>query len=921
MRKLLWILLFILPVTAKSQTGTITISSDLRGTDFEYFVTKVEQTHPVKFYYDPSWTDSIKMDYPQGTTELNEILRSALASQGIYSTINSHGQVILSKDVLIRKELLGDYFKVPESLSGRKKLDAREKETNGNRHGTGGTDNGSQVIYIGSASQRSQGTEATLSGYITEAETGEPIIGAVVYVEDLEMGLISDHAGYYVIPLPKGRHFINFHFLGKKDVRHQVVMNADGYLDIELTEKVTQLRGVEVVADRDRNVAGLQVGLAKVDIKTIKELPSAMGEADVVKAALLLPGVQTVGEGASGFNVRGGSTDQNLFLINNAPIFNSSHLFGFFSVFNPDVISEFKLYKSGIPAVYGGRISSVFDINTKNGNKKKFAASGGISPITGRLMVEGPIIRDKTSFIIGARSTYSDWILKRINNQSIRNSNASFYDANAKIHHEFNKNNSLVVSGYYSNDYFKLNSDTVYDYTNLNASVSWKHLFSEKLIGLFSGIFSRYNYNISSTARPVSAFEMAYEIDYKEFKADLTWFPRYNHKVNFGLNSIWYLLSPGDFYGKGPESIISPVYIDSERGLESALYISDEYTVNPRLSIYAGIRLSGFMNMGPGDVYSYIDDLPRETYNIVDTVSYSSAKIIKPYFGPELRFSVRYRLGRSNSIKLSYNRMRQYLHMLSNTTAISPTDTWKLSDSYIRPQIGDQVAIGYYHDFYQNSIETSAEIYYKNIKDMIEYKGGAELLLNETIETDLVNGKGRAYGFELMIKKKAGSLNGWIGYTYSRALIQVTSDFLYERINDGEYFPANHDKPHDFTMVGNFKFSRRFSMSSSVTYSTGRPITFPVARYYFRQNTLLHYSNRNEFRIPDYFRWDLSVNLEGNLKIKKLAHSSWSLSVYNVTGRDNVYSIYFTSKEGRVNGYQMSIFSQPITTLTYNFRF
>ena len=906
-----------------AQKPSMQIDENLNGLLFSKFVERVEEICPVNFFYNPLWVDSFYIEYPEHITDLTEILRQTLPREKITFVIDQDGNIVLSKDVLFQTRLLTDFFMVPKKLEERTEEEDNQIWLSKNETDvvSDQTTDETQIIYIGQVSKSNDGSRATISGYITDSETGEPVIGAVVYAEDLELGVVSDLDGYYVLSITKGSHILSFHFLGKKDIRYYVHLYSDGNMNVEMSEKITQLRGVEIIADRDRNVAGLQIGLAKIDVKSIKELPTAMGETDIIKAALLLPGVQTVGEAASGFNVRGGSTDQNLFLINNAPIFNSSHLFGFFSVFNPDMINEFKLYKSGIPANYGGRISSVFDIVTKPGNNKKFSANGGISPVTGRLTVEGPLIRDKSSFIIGGRTTYSDWILKRLKNPAFRNSDASFYDVNARINHDFNKKNSLNISGYFSHDYFRLNSDTTYYYTNRNATISLKHLFSDKLIGLFSGIYSRYDYRINSQGKPVSAFEMTYDINYREIKTDFTWFPRYDHKINFGASSIWYLLNSGNIYGIGEESAIAPLKLEDERGIESAIYFSDEYTVNQRLSLYMGIRLSSFLCYGPRTVYTYYDNLPKESYNIKDTTEYRKGSLIQPYYGPELRISVRYRLGSKSSVKISYNRMRQYLHMLTNTTAISPTDTWKLSDSHIRPQIGDQVALGFYHDFYKGVIETSAEIYYKKITDIIEYKGGAELLLNEMIETDLINGNGRAYGFEVMLKRKSGRLNGWLGYTYSRTWIRSMSDFPEEKINDGEFFPANHDKPHDLTIVGNYKFSRRFSVSSTFTYSTGRPITYPVAKYRYRNKFLLHYSDRNEYRIPDYLRWDLSMNLEGNLKSKKIAHGSWSLSVYNVTGRNNVYSIYFISETRKVSGYKLSIFSRPIVTLTYNFRF
>jgi len=805
LRKLLIItgLIFHLGILA-AQEPDVQVRDNLNGLTFPDFAERVESSSPVHFYFNPGWLDSVIIEYPVHLTSLSEILRHTLESRNIFFFTDPEGNIILTRGASVTTGLVPGFFEMPEQFDqGTGHLQPLAGEPVTDKTVEQVADQNS-VVYIGQASQGNGTGAVIVSGYITDSETGEPITGAVVYVEDLEIGVVSDLDGYYVISVPRGKHILSFNFLGKKEIRQYIHLYSDGNMNVEMSEKITQLKGVEIVADRERNVAGMQIGLSKIDIKSIRELPAVMGEADIIRAALLLPGVQTVGEGASGFNVRGGSTDQNLILINNAPVFNSSHLFGFFSVFNPDIISELKLYKSGIPASYGGRISSVFDIITKTGNKKKISVNGGISPVTGRLMIEGPLIKDKASFIIGCRTTYSDWILSRIESPSLKNSDASFYDLNARISYDINKNNSIDVTGYVSHDFLMLHSDTTYNYNNRNATISYKHLFSEKLIGSFSGIYSYYEYGIASRQNPATAFEMIYDIEDMEVKSDFTWFLRYDHKINFGAGSVWYLLNPGDLYPTGEESVIAPVRLEYERGMEHSIYISDEYTINQKLSMYAGFRFSSFLYMGPKTVYSYYEQLPKETYNISDTAVYGNGSLIQPYFGPEFRFSVRYKTGINSSLKISYNRMRQYLHMLSNTTAISPTDTWKLSNPYIRPQVGDQVAIGMYYDFYKGSVETSAEIYYKNISNIIEYKGGAELLLNKTIETDLVNGTGKAYGLEMMLRKKSGRLNGWIGYTYSRTWIRASSIFPEENINDGEYFPANYDKPHDLTMAGNY---------------------------------------------------------------------------------------------------------------------
>jgi hypothetical protein len=884
---------------------------------FPGFVEEMEGAFPVRFFFITRWVDSVRVVQSATGEPLSSVLHQTLTPHGLYFHREAD-YIFLSKERPIDPDLMQGFSNTDSTFRAEERIAFEEisiTEINSE------ASDRNRIIQIGVEDETNPGSKFTINGYIRESESGEPIIGAVVFNEDQSVGVTTDVNGYYVLGLSGGRHLITFRSMGKKEEFRNVMLHGNGTLNIEMEEKITQLKGVVITADKYQNVSGMQIGLNKIDVNTIKQVPAAMGEADVLKAALLLPGVQTVGEGASGFNVRGGSTDQNLIILNGATVYNTSHLFGFFSVFNPDVVKDFKLYKSGITADYGGRISSVFDISTRIGNRKKFSGQGGISPITGRLVFEGPLIKEKLSFIAGARTTYSDWLLKRINDPSIRNSSAAFYDLNGIITYDINSKNYLDISAYYSNDYFRLNSDTAYHYANTNVVIGWKHLFSQKLFAQFSGIYSNYQYDISSQMDENQAFIMKYRIDQRELKTGFTWFPSTEHKMQFGFDGMLYQLEPGSLYPFNGRSLVEPVQLEDEQAIESALYVSDEFNISEKLSVYGGLRYSYYAFLGPKNVTNYYENVPVDPIHIIDTTFYKTGQIIQNYHGPEFRINLRYKISGSSSLKLSYNRMRQYLNMLSNTTAISPTDTWKLSDNHIRPQIGDQYALGFYKDFRQQSLETSVELYYKNIIDIIEYKGGANLILNDAIEQDLINGEGRAYGVEFMVKRNSGKLNGWVSYTYSRILIRADSEFPVERINNGDWFPANHDKPHDVTLAGNYKFSRRFSISSNVTYSTGRPITYPVAKYNIRNMTMLHYTYRNEYRIPDYFRWDISANIEGNLKSRKLAHSSWSFSVYNVTGRDNVYSIYFVSGEKSVNGYKLSIFTQPVFTVTYNFKF
>ncbi|RLD31284.1 MAG: TonB-dependent receptor, partial [Bacteroidetes bacterium] len=732
-------------------------------------------------------------------------------------------------------------------------------------------------------------------------------------------GATSNADGFYSLVLPKGQHIVEYRTIGMRTTRRNLILYSNGGFNVEMYEKVNQLEEVTVTASKENNVQNLRMGTEKISIKMLKMIPMGLGEVDVVKSALLLPGVQSVGEAAAGYNVRGGSTDQNLMLLNNAPIINPSHFFGFFSAFNSDIIGDVTLYKSGVPAKYGGRISSVMDIQLKEGSKEKFKVSGGISPVTGRLMVEGPV-KEKATYILSARTTYSNWILKQLENKQLQNSTASFYDIQGMTNIEIDKNNKISLSGYYSKDKFNYYKQSAFEYSNLAATLQWDHTFKPNLFASFSVIMSNYDYSIDGVQDSTAMSSMYYRLGQNIGRADFTYFPIERHKVNFGLNATWYQLTPGELLPLNDSSTVIPRRLEDDRALESSLYLSDEFEISPVVTLSGGLRLNMYASFGPNSEFRYGDDIPFSTESILDTVYYSNGQIKAFYPNLEFRLSSRFLLGAGFSFKAGIQRMYQYIHMVSNTTAISPTDIWKLSDKYIKPQRSDQLSLGIYRNFKKNMIETSIETYYKKLDNIIDYKGGAQLLMNEHLETDIINGTGRAYGVEFMVKKTSGSITGWVSYTYSRILHKIDGEFDEEKVNDGNYFPANYDKPHDLKLVVNSKLSRRFNITTNFVYNTGRPITYPVGFYNFANVNRVFYSQRNEFRIPDYLRLDLAATFNGNLKKNKLNHSSFTLAVYNVLGRRNPYSIYFKVEDGEVNGYKMSIFGKPIITLTYNFR-
>ena len=908
-------LLFFISPTVFGQEGK-TVSGEFNSLPFEQFANRIEQQTGYHFLYKKEWTDSLSITLNVTNEKIEKVLDLAFTGSDIHYSIFENNIYVLKGRQLFT-DLPVDYFNEGKSstresfsfdYSDYEKQERLKKQTE------------QKLIPIGTKTNNLQGT-ATLTGTVKDVKSGEAIIGASVFIESPMIGISTDQFGRYSLTLPKGRHEIKIKSIGMKHTQRQIMLYSNGKLDVEVEEDITPLKEVLVQSERDVRVTGMQMGAERLDIRTMKQMPLALGETDVMKVVLTLPGVQTVGEGTVGLNVRGGATNQNLLLFNDAIVYNPSHLFGFFSTFNPDVLKSVELYKSGITADYGGRLSSVLDVQSREGNLKKFSASGGISPITGRLTIEGPIIKERTSFIVGVRSTYSDWILKQLKDPQLRNSQASFYDVTANLSHKINDNNSLSLSGYISQDKFKLNSDTSYSYSDRNASIKWKHVFNPKFYSVVTGTVSKYSYSINSIQNPVNAFDMDFSIQQFNAKADFNYFINPKHNLTAGISTIQYHLAPGDFKPYGSESLIKPDLLQKEQGQESAVYLGDNYEVTPKLSLYFGLRYSFYQFLGPKDVYTYPEGAPRQETSIQDTVSYGSGKAIANYGGPEPRVSARYILSPSSSFKISYNRMRQYIQMLSNTTAITPTDTWKLSDQYVKPQTGDQVSIGYYKNVKGNTVEFSVETYYKLMHNTVDYKNGAVLLLNHHLETDVVNARGKAYGVEFLAKKSSGRLNGWISYTYSRSFLQTKGAFPSETVNRGEYYPSSYDKPHAVNFIGNYKLSRRVNFSLNLIYSTGRPITLPIAKYELEGTRRVFYSDRNQYRIPDYFRSDVSINIEGNHKIRKLAHSSWTFAVYNLTGRKNAYSVYFVAQNGVINGYKLSIFGQPIPTITYNFKF
>ena len=918
MKRLFLFFYWILAVTITyAQKPAVTISVSFKDAKIEKFVSELEAKSNYHFYYDAIQFDSLKVTLQAVDQPLQLILEQAFSNTDFHFAITAEHQVFLTKSKEIQTTTNFNFFN-NQTQKQQAAMTSSYTSEGINTVPEATTEN--KLYEIGVKTNAIQTGTATLAGYIKDIKTGEAVIGAAVSVQNSKASIATDQYGYYMLTLPRGHQTLNVRGIGMREARRQILLYSSGLLNIGMQEQITTLKEVQISAEKVANVRSAELGVNRLDIKSIKQVPAVFGEADVLRVILTLPGVQSVGEATTGFNVRGGSADQNLILLNEATIYNPAHFFGFFSAFNPDIVKDVQLYKSSIPEKYGGRLSSVLEVTDREGNKKKFTGSAGIGLLTSRFNIEGPIIKDKTSFIFGARTTYSDWLLKLLP-EEYKHSSASFYDLNLDISHQINANNNIYLSSYLSHDRFKLNSDTAYAYSNRNINIRWKHNFNSKLYGVFLLGSDHYQYNVSSSANSINAYDLGFDVNQSNFKADFTYYLQPKQTLDFGLSSILYKLDPGSIAPNSSQSLVSPNTVPSEKALESALYIGDKYEVTPDLLIDFGLRYSLYNYLGPQTIYNYAPNLPKESVNVIDSTTYSNNKIIKTYKGPEIRLSARYNLADNLSVKAAYNTLRQYIHLLSNTTAISPTDVYKLSDPNIKPQYGDQVSLGLYRNLKKNTIELSAEVYYKRLKDYLDYKSGATLILNHHIETDVVSTQGKAYGAEFLLRKTSGKLNGWMSYTYSRTFLKQNDPTLGDLINNGSYYPANFDKPHDFNFIGNYQVSHRFSISLNVTYSTGRPITLPIAKYFYAGAERVLYSDRNQYRIPDYFRSDFSMNIEGNHKVHQRFHNSFTIGVYNLTGRQNAYSTYFTEQGGVINGYQLSIFARPIPFINYNIRF
>lgn len=900
-----FILLFTNLFNLRSQDiNSVIISGIDKEVLLKDYLERVNKESGIRFFYDIKLLDNLYLKSADNGKLLISYFTGELAQKGIsFITYKKKNIILIDRNLLSMSKL-------------------------GNGANGSLTDKNYSIVDVGDPLLAGKYRTATIKGYVRSGETGEPLPGAIVYVADKNISAVTDFMGKYSIEIPVGKHDFKVSYVGYESNEFVVNLISPGVFDAELFESTIAINQVIVSGQSEKNVASTEMSIIRLDSKSLKTIPVLMGEPDLLRTMTLMPGVQSSGDMASGLNVRGGNVDQNLILLDEVPVYNSSHLFGLYSIVDTRIINNLELYKGGAPAQFGGRASSVMDISLKEGNFKKVEGDGSVGLFSSKLTIQGPIVKDKVSILIGGRTTYSDWILKRIPDVDIRYSSANFYDVNAKLSFVLGRNDRINLFAYVSNDKLNLAEKNEYQYGNKLSSLKWSHIFNDKLSASLTGFISDFQTNAVDKENEINAFQVATGIQQIGAKLRFLYMMGTKQTIETGAEYNTYTFFSGEQTPYGKESIGGKKVMDNEHAKEYSGYIQDKIDLTGQLSVMVGLRYSYYVLQGPSTINLYADSLYPTDYSYIGNKEYATGEEIIHYGGLEPRLNIKYNLNTSSSLKIGYNRNYQYLHILSNSTVVTPTDIWKSSDMYIKPAQGDQVMFGYFKNFKGGAYETSLEVYYKRVKNVLEYKDGAVLMLNDTIERAVLSGEVDAYGFELLIRKNSGRLSGWISYTYSRSFIKTSNAPQKDLINRGERYSANSDKPNDLSIVANYKLSRRFILSSTFTYSTGRPATFPEEYYKIEGNYFVNYSDRNKYRIEDYHRLDLSLTWETSLRKRKKMYSSWVLSVYNVYGRNNVYSTFYKkdtpSKKNDYKEYalyKMSIIGSPIPSLTYNLRF
>jgi hypothetical protein len=878
------------------EQGEILLNGNYNDQPLQVFFDTLESHHNLRFFYKSEWIEPYRINKTFRNTPLIQALNN------IFLQSNLTFLFYQDNGVVIYPEVKGQMTRMDEI---------------------------SQLLIIGNPLNLGRYRRATLKGKVVDGQSGEPLVGAIIFETKGRTGTSTGAGGEFALELPTGDHQMQFSYVGLQSSVYRIRLIEDGYEEFELFEESHAIGEVTVVG-KNADLPRSQLGMVQMTSVAIKRLPALMGEADVMRGITLLPGVQTVGELSSGFNVRGGNTDQNLILINGSPVFNSSHLFGFLSLINPDMVENVRLFKGGMPVRLGERVSSVMEVGFRDGNENQLRYAGGIGLINSRLTLDGPLSKNKkTTFIAGGRSSYANWILKEIPVLDLARGVTHFYDGSAKVSWKFDRHNRMSITGYTSNDEFSTGTESVTQYGSMLGNFSGSVRLYEKLYSDVEVAHSRYDYRLTDYANrnPQESYYLDNNLSYSSANLHFRWHPHPSHNSNGGFKAILYDVNPGKITPVADVTNIESREIAKEKAVEFAAYAGNEIEFSSSFSLSAGLRFSWFGNIGAPEVYIYNLSEPVSPSNVTDTLFFHPNEVSKSYAGLEPRVSMRYDLS-GIVLKASYQRVHQYLFQLSNNAVASPAETWKPAGYHMKPLISDQVAVGIENSSWMKGVDLTVEMYYKYLQNLVEYKNGARLIMNEHIETALIPAKGFSAGIELSAVKNIGRLTGMASYVFSRTFQKTISPFAEENFRKGSYYPSLYDKPHDFSAVATYEISRRWRFTANFVYISGRPVTLPEIKFPYAGEILVWYSDRNKYRMPSYHRLDASVTFDENLRKKRMWKGSWTLSVYNAYGRENPYSVYYRKSEPgfsenyrKYSLYKLSVIGIPIPSLTYNFKF
>lgn len=900
-RLLFWVVIVLSIVETQAQSNTVMTLNLFESFDY------IEDRFEISIYFVDEYIPSKTISFDSTSDDVTTLLTEILTGSGLsFLNYNDHAFIIAPRD-RIERDFDSQYF--------INKEESRMSETIADRE--------IEEYSVGNVNEYDNSDSITIQGFVTDDASDEPMIGATLFVKELNFGTTTDEIGKYKLSLPTGGYTLRLNMVGYEENDIRLKVYSSDFLDLKISQEAIRLGEVIISSvAQNENISRNEIGLEVLSVAEITKLPSFLGEADIMKSLLMLPGVSSVGEGSGGINVRGGTVDQNLIMQDGMYLFNTSHVLGLFSLFNPDFVKNVNLYKGSMPARFGGRLSSVLDVELKEGSYQKFAARGGLGLISSRLTVESPIVKGQSSIIAGGRFSFSDYMFDLVDVANLKESSAFFYDTNAKFTQRINNRGKFTLSGYLSQDRFKFDDEFDFRWKTVGIVSKFNYVISDDFSFSIEGLYSQFS---SSWDEPESnrAFKLDNGIEYFKIRPELNYNLTDQQTINFGIETNIYKVNPGEIRPLTSSSVTIPNKVEEERGRDLSIYLNDNIDFNENLSLAFGLRYSIYQSLGPADISIYEENTPRILGTVIGNDTYESGEVINTYSGIEPRASLKFGFDESTSIKMSFGRTQQFINQISNTTAVSPVDIWQLSNPHIKPVLANNYSIGYFKNLNDNLWETSLEFFYRSIDNLIEYKDLAQLLVNTHIETEIISGEGRAYGAELSIQKTQGRWSGRLGYTYSRTERKTESTFLEETINNNNWYLSNYDRPHDLSLVLSYQANQRNHLAINFIYSSGRPVTAPVGS--FSTDNIFNipvYSERNTFRIPSYHRLDISYTIGKSHSKVKAWKGSWTFSIFNVYARKNPFSVFFTQEPFQApKANRLSVLGSMIPSITYNFSF